>query len=247
MRHLLRGAPGGRDARAELRALLLRRVLARVHSQCDRGWGGVPEFAVPSAYVRYPGGGRVHGAAGGGGRFGQVPAVQATVIRRGQRAHKVVPGYGLQPRGGVHRGGGRRGSGCDVRVRAQVLLRVHGGGAPPRGLRPGPQVDPQEHCRVGEPQLDPRQLKALPEVQATDREEPGVHAHGLLCSMQVRVLLALPWVVGRTRGADWGLLRLQQVRGVEGRGEVRRGDEEAQDGQGIPGAVHPFLRALGCA
>ena len=78
------------------------------------------------------------------------------------------------------------------------------------GLRYGGEVDPEEQRGERESELDLGAHQAVPQVQATHREEPGLHAHDMQ-PVPLRVLLAVP---GRLEGA-WRahrrLLRLQQV------------------------------------
>ena len=79
------------------------------------------------------------------------------------------------------------------------------------GLRDSGAVDHKEQRGEREPELDPGQHEAVPQVQAADREEPGLHAHDVQ-PVQVRVLLALPGLLGGAWRAHRRLLRLQPAR-----------------------------------
>jgi hypothetical protein len=65
----------------------------------------------------------------------------------------------------------------------------------PGELRNGAQMDPEEQCGERELELDPGAHQAVPQVQAADREEPGLHAHDVQ-PVPLRVLLAMPRGLG---------------------------------------------------
>lgn len=101
----------------------------------------------------------------------------------------MVPGTKLLAcRGEPH---GRTGGRTVRRMRARLLLLVRPVSSLPTRLRSFQQLELEaSRLRSTQLELDQEQLEAVPELQATHREEPRVHAYDVQ-RVPTRVLLAL--------------------------------------------------------
>mmetsp|Transcript_6390 Transcript_6390/g.39859 ORF Transcript_6390/g.39859 Transcript_6390/m.39859 type:complete len:195 (+) Transcript_6390:444-1028(+) len=102
-------------------------------------------------------------------------------------------------------------TGHNLRLWPCLLLGMPGGGAQACPMQNGAEVAGEEQCRERKFGLDLSQLKAVPQMQETNREEPRLHAHDLLRTLSSRILLALPRAMAQTRRANRRSLPMQSI------------------------------------